>query len=139
MNNNFWATKNVLITGIDGFIGSNLAISLLKNNANVIGLVRDKTPKSNLNISGIEPKIVIVQGVLENTQLLERIITKYNINYIFHLGAQSLVSLAYKSPSSTFESNIMGTWSLLESVRRTKPTICIVVASSDKAYGEHSV
>lgn len=137
MNNNFWATKNVLITGINGFIGSNLANSLLKQSANVIGLVRNKIPKSNLHISEIESKIVVVQGLLEDTVLLEGIITKYNIDYIFHLGAQSIISLAYKSPLSTFESNIKGTWSLLESVRRTKPTICTVVASSDKAYGEH--
>ena len=133
----FWQGKRVLITGITGFIGSNLALSLLDKGAHVTGLVRDKVSKSNFQISGIEPKITIVNGELENLALLERIIVKYEIEYIFHLGAQSIVNLANRSPVSTFEANIQGTWYVLEAARRMGGVQGIVVAGSYTSYGKH--
>ena len=133
----FWKGKKVLITGVGGFIGSNLAASLLEKGSYVTGLVRDKTPISNLKISGIDSKITIVWGELQDYNLMERVITKYKIEYIFHLGAQAIVALAQQSPVSTFESNIRGTWCLLEAARCIGGLKGIIVASSDKAYGKH--
>lgn len=130
-----WQGKKVLVTGVGGFVGSMLANALLVRNAKVIGLLRDKLPVSNLKIANIEDKITIVDGELENYLLLYRIIHEYEISYIFHLGAQTLVDLARNNPLSTFESNIKGTWNLLEAARQSNIIKGIVVASSDKAYG----
>ena len=134
----FWFDKNVLITGVAGFIGSHLAASLLKFNANVVGLIRDKLPVSYFKILDIESKITTVQGKLEDIAFLERIISQYKIDYIFHLGAQAIVSFANQLPLPTFVSNIEGTWCLLDAVRRLGCVKGVVVASSDKAYGQHS-
>lgn len=133
----FWKGKKILITGAGGFIGSNLAISLLEKGSCVVGLIKDKIPISNLQISGVDSKITIVFGELQNCNLLEEVISKYEIEFIFHLGAQSIIQLAHKCPVSTFESNIQGTWCLLEVARRIGSLKGIIVASSDKAYGKH--
>lgn len=137
IDSTFWKGKKILITGIGGFIGSNLAISLLERGSQIVGLIRDKIPISNLKISGIDSKITVVWGELQDYNLIERIISKYKIEYIFHLGAQAIVQLAHQSPTSTFESNIRGTWCLLEAARQMRGIKGIIVASSDKAYGKH--
>lgn len=133
----FWQDRRIFITGCTGLLGSWLTKTLVERNAEVIGLVRDLVPKSNLNWSGFTDKINIVRGELEDYPTLERTLNEYEIDTVFHLGAQTIVSIANRNPISTFESNIKGTWNLLEACRRTDTISRVLVASSDKAYGEH--
>lgn len=132
---NFWKNKNVFITGCTGLLGSWITQRLVDSEANVIGLVRDNVPKSYFHLSGTDKKVILVRGEIENYPLLERIINEYEIDFIFHLAAQTIVSIANRNPVSTFKSNIEGTWNLLEACRRTHREKKIIVASSDKAYG----
>jgi CDP-glucose 4,6-dehydratase len=134
-SSNYWADKSVFITGCSGLLGSWLTKRLVAENANVVGLVRDTIPKSYLHLSKTDQKIILVRGEIENFSLLERIINEYEVDFVFHLAAQTIVSIANKNPMSTFKSNIEGTWNLLEACRRTSAGTKIVVASSDKAYG----
>lgn len=103
-----------------------------------MGLIRDFTPESSLYKSGTDKKIIQVRGDLADYHLLERVFNEYEIDTVFHLAAQPIVETANWSPLSTFESNIKGTWNLLEAARRTRNLERVVVASSDKAYGEHA-
>lgn len=136
MPDNFWKDRNVLVTGCTGLLGSWLAKSLAEKDANVVGLIRDSVPKSNLNWSGFKDKIVTVKGEVEDYFLLERAINEYEIDSVFHLAAQTIVTIANRNPISTFKSNIEGTWNILEASRRAPLVKRIVVASSDKAYGD---
>lgn len=136
MANNYWTDKNVFITGCTGLLGSWLTMELVKRGANVTGLIRDLVPRSNLNWSGFNDKINIVRGELEDFFVLERTLNEYEVDTVFHLGAQTIVSIANRNPLSTFESNIKGTWNILESCRRVATVSRVVVASTDKAYGE---
>lgn len=138
-NNNFWKNRNVFITGCTGLLGSWLTKILLDKGTNVIGLVRDWVPKSNLILHSSISKITTVRGKVEDYFLLERVINEYEIETVFHLAAQTIVSTANRNPVSTFESNIRGTWSLLEACRRNSTVKRIIIASSDKAYGEHEI
>ena len=106
-----------------------------ESGANVTGLVRDNVPKSNL-YEGEEYKINIVSGVIEDEPLLERILGEYEIDTVFHIAAQALVGIANRNPLATFETNIRGTYNLLEAARRSPLVERIVVASSDKAYSD---
>jgi len=133
---NFWKDRNVFVTGCTGLLGSWLVKDLTEKGANVTGLIRDLVPKSNLNWSGFNDKINIVRGEIENYFLLERTINEYEIDTVFHLAAQTIVTIANRNPISTFESNIKGTWNVLESCRKAALVKRIVVASSDKAYGD---
>jgi len=133
----FWSGRNALVTGCTGFLGSWLTGALIDNGANVVGLVRDIVPESNLNLTGLIDRITIVWGELEDYRILERAINEYDIDTVFHLGAQAIVGVANKNPLDTFESNIKGTWNLLEACRQNKNVSRIIVASSDKAYGIH--
>ncbi len=137
MNNQFWKDRKVFITGCTGLLGSWLTKTLVENGAEVTGLIRDLVPKSNLNWTGFNDKINVVRGELEDYFKLERALNEYEIDTVFHLGAQTIVSIANRNPLSTFESNIKGTWNLLEACRRTNTVSRVVVASSDKAYGAH--
>ncbi len=137
MGNNFWKDKNVFVTGCTGFLGSWLTKALVERGANVTGLIRDLIPRSNLNWSGFKDRINVVRGELEDYFALERILNEYEIDTVFHLGAQTIVSIANRSPLSTFEANIKGTWNLLEACQKISTVRRIVIASSDKAYGEH--
>lgn len=123
------------MTGASGFLGSYLVEQLKANQANVIALVRDQVPRSRLFYEHVDDGITIVRGDIVNYSLLERILTEYEVETIFHLAAQTIVPIANRSPSSTFESNIKGTWNLLEAARRSELVKRIIVASSDKAYG----
>ncbi len=136
MPQKFWDEKNILVTGCTGLLGSWLTRSLVEKGANVVGLIRDLVPKSNLNGSGINKKITTVRGELEDYSILERTLNEYEIDTVFHLGAQTIVTIANRSPLSTFESNIKGTWNILEACRKSPLVERIVCASSDKAYGE---
>ena len=135
----FWENKNILITGCTGLLGSWLTESLVSKNANVIGLVRDSVPKSRFYQSNIRNNVISVRGEIENYFLLERIINEYEIDSVFHLAAQTIVTLANRNPVSTFKANIEGTWNILEACRRAPLVSRIVVASSDKAYGDQPV
>jgi CDP-glucose 4,6-dehydratase len=133
----YWKDKNVFVTGATGLLGSWLVKALVDKGANVVCLVRDIVPKSNLYLNGYYKKVIIVNGSLEDYFLIERALNEYEINTIFHLGAQTIVGTANRSPIATFESNIKGTWNVLEAARNSEIIERIIVASSDKAYGEH--
>lgn len=136
MKNNFWKDKNIFVTGATGFLGSWLLESLAEQKANrLVGLVRDWVPESNTFVLGLKKRVNFVFGSLEDYHLLERTLNEYEIDIIFHLGAQTIVKIANTNPLSTFESNIKGTWNVLEAVRRTPSVKAVIVASSDKAYG----
>ena len=137
MSNNFWKDRNVLVTGCTGLLGSWLTEALVEKGANLVGLVRDLVPRSNLRELGCWERINLVRGEVEDYPLLERALNEYEIDTVFHLAAQTIVSIANRCPLSTFESNIKGTWNLLEASRRVNTVKRIVVASSDKAYGSH--
>lgn len=131
----FWKNKKVFVTGADGFIGSWIAKSLIEKHAEVFVLIRDIKKESGIDLQKIREKLTIIQGDIIDHQSVNRILNEYEIDSVFHLAAQALVGVANKSPLSTFESNIKGTWSILEACRLNKNVQRIVVASSDKAYG----
>jgi CDP-glucose 4,6-dehydratase len=133
--NDFWHDKNVFITGCTGLLGSWLTKSLVERGANVTGLIRDMVPKSNLNWNGFNQEINIVHGDIEDYFLMERTLNEYEIDTVFHLAAQTIVTIANRNPISTFESNIKGTWNILEACRRSNLIERVILASSDKAYG----
>ncbi|HHL38945.1 MAG TPA: NAD-dependent epimerase/dehydratase family protein [Deltaproteobacteria bacterium] len=134
----FWKDRNVFVTGCTGLLGSWLTMALVEAGANVTGLVRDHVPRSNLKWSGFDEAINIVRGPVEDYELVLRAMNEYEVETCFHLAAQTIVGIANRSPLSTFETNIKGTWCLLEAARHTPTLRRIVVASSDKAYGEQS-
>lgn len=134
----FWTNKNVFVTGASGLLGSWMVEELLKEGANVTCLLRDWVPGSKLISSETVNKANIVHGNLEDYDLLVRAINEYEIDTVFHLAAQTIVGTASRSAISTFDSNIRGTWNLLEACRICPKLIeRIVFASSDKAYGAH--
>lgn len=139
MSKGFWKDKNVLVTGCTGLLGSWLTKSLVEKNANVIGLIRDLVPKSNLNWSGFVDEITTVRGDIEDYFFLERVLNEYEIDSVFHLAAQTIVTIANRNPISTFDANIKGTWNILEACRRSPLIERIVFASSDKAYGDQEI
>lgn len=136
MSNNFWEDRRVFVTGGSGFIGGWLIQALVQQGADVVALVRDWVPQSTLLKEDFSKHVTIVRGDLNSFPLLERIIAEYQIQSVIHLAAQTIVPIANKSPMSTFESNVMGTCQLLEAVRMTGIVDSVVVASSDKAYGD---
>jgi CDP-glucose 4,6-dehydratase len=136
MSDKFWKNRNVFVTGCTGLLGSWLTKALVEKGANITGLIRDLVPKSNLNWSGFNNKINIVRGEIEDYFLLERTINEYEVDTVFHLAAQTIVTIANRNPISTFESNIKGTWNILEACRRAPLAKRIIIASSDKAYGD---
>lgn len=135
----FWKDRNVLVTGCTGFLGSWLIIELVKLGANVIGLVRDHVPQSNLYLSGMDKQIKIVRGPITNLSLIERIIYEYDINTVFHLAAQAIVNTANSSPLPTIQTNIIGTSTILEAVRTTGKVERLIIASTDKVYGDQEI
>jgi CDP-glucose 4,6-dehydratase len=119
-------------------VGDHSTDTLIARGATVVCLMRDWVPASRFVGEGTINKAVVVQGELENYALLERTLNEYEIDSVFHLGAQTIVGVAGHSPLSTFDANIRGTWNLLEACRSCSKRIeRIVVASSDKAYGVH--
>ncbi|HLG24997.1 MAG TPA: GDP-mannose 4,6-dehydratase [Candidatus Nanoarchaeia archaeon] len=136
-NSDYWRGKNALVTGATGILGSWLVKTLVEKKSNVVIIKRDHFPNSELELSGALKKVSIVHGSLEDYWTIERALNEYEIDTCFHLGAQALVQTANRSPLSTFEANLKGTWNVLEACRHLKLVKRIVVASSDKAYGEH--
>lgn len=135
-NMGFWDNKNVFLTGCTGFLGSYMAKELVTRGANVTGLVRDNVPRSNLYNGEEFKRINMVSGEIEDEPLLERILGEYEVDTVFHIAAQAIVGIANRNPMGTFETNIRGTYNLLEAARRSPLVKRIVVASSDKAYGD---
>ena len=135
-SNAHWQDRRVFITGCTGFLGSWLTAALVERGADVVGLVRDHVPQAQLFRNGTVGQMTLVNGELSDYALLERTLAEYEINTIFHLAAQTIVGIANRSPLSTFETNIRGTWLLLEAARRNPTVAAFVVASSEKAYGQ---
>jgi len=133
-----WSGKNVLITGINGFIGGNLAEACVASGANVFGLIRNHNPRSYLFHENLNRQVTLVEGDLADKDLLTRVIGEEQIDTVFHLASQVEVGVAASHPQLTFETNVRGTYQLLESVRLADSTVrAVVVASSDKAYGSY--
>jgi CDP-glucose 4,6-dehydratase len=131
----------VLITGAQGFVGSWLAERLLNERAKVVTLLRDVEPEARFNTDGIAERCVQVRADLIDYESLTRALNEHEVRAVFHLAAQTIVGTANRSPLSTFETNIRGTYTLLEACRGigvvANPIERVVVASSDKAYGRH--
>jgi len=136
MSGEIWRDRPALITGATGLVGSWLTRRLVESGADVVCLVRDWVPQSELVRSGTLDHVKIVRGDVCDRELIERTLGEYEINTVFHLAAQTIVGIANRNPISTFESNIAGTWNVLEACRRSPAVKAIVVASSDKAYGD---
>jgi len=134
--NSIWQDRPALVTGATGLVGSWLTRRLRDARADVVCLVRDWVPQSEIVRSGILDSVKIVRGDVCDRDLLERTLGEYEINTVFHLAAQTIVGIANRNPVSTFESNIAGTWNLLEACRRSPAVKAIILASSDKAYGD---
>ena len=135
-NTSFWQDRPTLVTGGTGLLGGWLIKHLLDSGADIVCLVRDWVPKSELVRSNLVEQVKVVRGDICDSALLERILGEYEIETVFHVAAQTIVGIANRNPISTFQTNIGGTWSLLEACRRSSKVSTIVVASSDKAYGD---
>jgi CDP-glucose 4,6-dehydratase len=135
----FWLDRPTLVTGATGLIGGWLVRRLLEAGADVVCLVRDTVPQSEFVRAGLDARVKTVRGAVEDQGLMERTLGEYEVDTVIHLAAQTIVGIANRNPVSTFEANIAGTWSLLEAARRSPSVKGLVVASSDKAYGDHEV
>ncbi|MEW6516903.1 MAG: NAD-dependent epimerase/dehydratase family protein [candidate division FCPU426 bacterium] len=133
---NFWQGKRVLVTGATGLLGSWLTEELAAQKAEVVVLIRDHVPRSRFYLAGLDQRVTAVRGPLEDYALIERTLNEYETQVVFHLAAQTIVGTANRSPLATFEANIRGTWNLLEAVRTSPLKPKLLVASSDKAYGD---
>lgn len=134
--NQFWQDRPTFITGATGLVGGWLVRRLIDLGADVVCLVRDWVPQSELVRSRLIEQVKVVRGDVLDQALLERVLGEYEIDTVIHLAAQTIVGIANRNPVSTFETNIGGTWVLLEACRHSPTVKQIVLASSDKAYGE---
>lgn len=137
MNKKFWKDKRVLITGFEGFLGSNLTKELLKSQAKIIGLDIKTFRKQTILSHDDYKRLRVYKGSVANFNLVKKILRKHSINVIFHLAAEAIVGRSHNNPRRAFKSNITGTWEVLEAARKQEGIEAIVVASSDKAYGSH--
>ena len=135
--NTFWENRKAFVTGATGFVGAQVARMLVEHGASVICLQRDAVRVDCLDLFNLRGRVAVVHGEVENLNLMARIINEYEVEAVFHLAAQAIVGAANRSPYSTFETNIRGTYSLLEACRISPTVKRIVVASSDKAYGSN--
>jgi CDP-glucose 4,6-dehydratase len=132
----FWRDRPTLVTGATGLVGGWLVKRLQALGAHVVTLVRDWVPESELVRSGAISGVTVVRGDVREQETLERVFGEHEIDTVIHLAAQTIVGIANRNPVSTFDTNIRGTWALLEASRRSPSVKQIVFASSDKAYGE---
>ena len=136
--NKFWQDRRVFVTGATGMVGFWLVKDLLAAGARVIALVRDPDPQSGFFRSGDYRQVSLVQGNIEDFASMERALNDHEVDTVFHLAAQPIVSVAHRYPLPTFEANIRGTYNLLEACRLHSSLVKrVVIASSDKAYGPH--
>lgn len=135
----FWYGKRVFITGVNGFIGGNIAKSLLERGAKVTGLIRNHEKDSFLFFEGLADRCTLIGGDLCDRDIMSRIISEQMIDVVFHLAAQVEVGVGLSNPYLTWETNVRGTYTLLEAVRQYPGTVrAVVVASTDKSYGSYS-
>jgi CDP-glucose 4,6-dehydratase len=134
---NFWLDRPTFVTGATGLVGGWLVRRLVSMGADVVCLVRDWVPQSELVRSSLADRVKIVRGDVRDQAVLERALGEYEIDTVLHLAAQTIVTIANRNPVSTWETNVQGTWAVLEACRRTPTVRQIVMASSDKAYGDH--
>jgi len=134
----FWLDRPTFVTGATGLVGGWLVRRLVESGADVVCLVRDWVPQSELLRDRLIDQVKIVRGDVLDQRLLERTLGEYEIATVIHLAAQTIVTIANRNPISTFDTNIGGTWTLLEACRRSPTVGQIILASSDKAYGDHS-
>lgn len=139
VNRAFWQDRPTFVTGGTGLVGSWLIQRLAETGADVICLVRDWVPQSELVRAGYIEKVKVVRGDVRDRDMLERALGEYEIDTVIHLAAQTIVTIANRNPISTFETNIAGTWNILEASRRSPKVKQIVMASSDKAYGDQRI
>ena len=132
----FWAQRPTFVTGGSGLVGGWLVKRLVEAGADVTCLVRDWVPQSMLLSGDLQQRINIVRGDVRDQALLERTLGEYETDTVLHLAAQTIVGIANRNPISTLETNIAGTWALLEACRRSPRVRQVVLASSDKAYGD---
>ncbi|MGD0650432.1 MAG: GDP-mannose 4,6-dehydratase [Verrucomicrobiia bacterium] len=136
--NKFWIDRPTFVTGASGLLGGWLVRRLVDAGADVVCLVRDWVPQSQLS-GELMQRVKIVRGDVRDQELVERVLGEYEIDTVMHLAAQTIVTIANRNPVSTFESNVGGTWTVLEACRRSPVVKQIILASSDKAYGDQSV
>jgi CDP-glucose 4,6-dehydratase len=132
----FWRDRPVFVTGGTGLVGGWLVRRLLEADADVVCLVRDWVPQSEMVRAQLIDRVNVVRGDICDQELLERVLGEYEVDTVIHLAAQTIVGIANRNPVSTFTTNIQGTWALLEACRRSPAVRQIVIASSDKAYGD---
>jgi CDP-glucose 4,6-dehydratase len=135
----FWRDRPVFVTGATGLVGGSLVWELVAAGADVVALVRDWVPRSELIATKLADRVRVVRGDVRDQELLERALGEYEIASVFHLAAQTIVGVANRNPVSTLDTNIRGTWALLEACRRSPTVQQIVLASSDKAYGDQEI
>jgi CDP-glucose 4,6-dehydratase len=133
----FWNNRTAFVTGATGFVGAHIAVKLVEAGARVVCLQRDGVRANSLDLFDLRRCVTVINGSVEDFALIERTINEYEVEAVFHLAAQAIVGAANRSPISTFETNIRGTYALLEACRLSPMVKRIVVASSDKAYGTH--
>ncbi len=136
-NRTFWRDRPTLVTGATGLLGGWLVRRLLDLEADVICLIRDWVPQSELVSARLIDRTKVVRGDIRDQAMLERTLGEYEVDSVIHLAAQTIVGIANRNPVSTYETNIGGTWALLEACRRSPTIRQIAIASSDKAYGSH--
>ena len=136
MTKTVWHRRRVLVTGCTGLLGSWLSDWLVRQGADAIGIIRDDVPSSNFHRLGLDRRVIAVHGAIEDAEVVERALNEYEIEVVFHLAAQAIVGISNESPRSTFTTNITGTWTVLEACRRSRRIRAVILASSDKAYGE---
>jgi CDP-glucose 4,6-dehydratase len=136
LNRAFWLDRPTFVTGGTGLVGGWLVRRLIEAGADVVCLVRDWVPQSELVHAKLIDHVKVVRGDIRDREVIERTLGEYEIDTVIHLAAQTIVTIANRNPISTFETNIAGTWNLLESCRRSPNVKQIVIASSDKAYGD---
>ena len=134
-----WRDRPVLVTGATGLLGGWLVEALLARGASVVAIVRDRVPRSRFVSERVLDRVSVAHGDIVDYGFVERVIAEYEVETVFHLAAQTIVTIANRAPLSTFETNIKGTWTVLEAARRVSTVKRVIVASSDKAYGDHTV
>jgi CDP-glucose 4,6-dehydratase len=130
-----WQQRRVLVTGATGLLGGWTVRELVRRGADVVAIERDSVPGTFIEVEDLAGRITVCRGDVTDASLVRRVLAEYEVETVFHLAAQTIVPIANRSPMSTFETNIAGTWTVLEAVRLGGSAAEVVVASSDKAYG----
>jgi CDP-glucose 4,6-dehydratase len=133
-----WKDRVAFVTGATGFVGAHIVRRLVEQQARVVCLQRDAERANGLDLFDLRERVTVVNGTVDDLELCSRVLNEYAVEAVFHLAAQAVVGVANRAPLSTFESNIRGTYCLLEACRRSDSVTRVVVASSDKAYGSHA-